>query len=279
MIRLNRYFFLVNVTLGVLIGGVMACYVIPRHTGSTYLAELQTATRTLDRQMRVQTKLADMDFLGDIALAPAQFYSQSAAARAGTEKTIRQLAGYEKVCQQLPAYGSWAVADAYRQAVVAQQRCRAMVTQSTAVLHTFTALITYTETQKTKDAVFVAVTTEFNKVKDLNLYAGHSNELYAQATKLKQLADDPLALIPPAAVAGLPAAFATVYRDAAAGFEQVAYGIVVAQDSPIYTGAKMIETAVAKHDQDLGLTYTSMMDGSLILADVRDLSEKLSLTI
>ncbi len=277
--RRNIYFILYSIVIGALIGGVIACYFIPKHTGDVYLKDLHTATSALDKQMRAQSKLADMEFLGDMAIAPAKFYSQTATAKAGTEKTIQQLASYEKVCEQLPIYGSWAVANTYQKAVASQARCFTVVAQSTEVLQKFSALILYAETQKTKDSDFVVITTDLNSVKDFNNYAGRSDELYQQATKLRQLADDSQRYNAPAEVASLPDAFGAVYRDAAVGFDELAYGILVAQDAPIYSGVHLIEAAVARHDQDLGKTYASAMNGLLILSDVRDLPEKLSLTI
>lgn len=263
--------------VSVVLASILVSYILPRFAATSYTERVTAAARPLKSYYRQLEKTADLPVFGDMGGSYHGQQSDTHQAHAAALDTLDSLAELHRVCSSLPRYTALQVSRDYRQAHVLQQHCASVVEQSLLALHDHELLVVYLDKQLALQHEFSVLTKQFNDTVDLNEYAGRGNELRTTAGQLRAITTQTDALTPPPDVLPVQLTLKDTYRQTAQGFEDLADGIGVALDGPIYSAAAAIEAAVRKNDTQDAAVYSRILDTSKTLKNVRSVNEKLEL--
>lgn len=167
----------------------------------------------------------------------------------------------------------------YRDAEVLHGHTERLIAQSEAALKEYLALVSYLEAFNEAADSVVSELDEFNAVVDINTYGGQSEELQQIAKEMRADAALLSELSYPNGAEALNAAAVVAFNEAADGFEDLAAGLTISADDPIYTAAHRIEDATLAIDTISSTMYGSSLGQSRVIKDVQDLNEKLELAL
>jgi len=167
----------------------------------------------------------------------------------------------------------------YEKVTALKEHTKRLVDQSREVLADYQKLATYLDTF---GAAITDVSTElsdFNSTIDINVYANRSAYVGQVARKLRENASLLSALSPPNDMKEVNAGAIRVINEAANGFDDLAYGLLIPADDPIYAAARRIEAATVELDAIKGTMYDHSLEQSRVIKNVLDLDEKLDLVL
>lgn len=163
----------------------------------------------------------------------------------------------------------------YKKARFLEFRTQSFIGQTEDALDGYEVFYKYSVTY---DRAFGEVTKElnsFNEVSDINIYSGQDERIRQVAGIIRSNAVLLSNTSCPDDMKGVNNAAIIAFNEAATGFEELADGLMIPADNPIYVAARKIEDATIELDTISGVVYDESMNRSRTLRNIQDLNDKL----
>lgn len=249
-------------------------YFVPLRQNDRYNAALNGGMNTL---MDKSGKLLDTDSLplfNDISL-PLDISTQNAATvtQAVSQFTehLDALDAVVRVNNQQYLFGlskSAALTRAHR------LRAQAAVSQSRQVLAAYLAEATFLQALAQVRNDFAGITERLTTTEDINSYVNRSDELRGDAESILLLATRLSDTPTPPEFTGLRDQIVAQYKETAAGYTDLAYGIDIAVDDTIYGAARRVENAIHVLDTDTQNQFSNLMSSTNTMKQLGQLPDK-----
>ena len=165
----------------------------------------------------------------------------------------------------------------YRDGQLLRGRAENFIGQSEEVMNGYRELITYLEAYYKAMGVGEAELDRFNQTVDLNIYSGQAEQVSMVATTIRTEADSLSKVAHPAEMEDLHAATIAALHEAADGFDDLAAGLRIPADGPIYAAAGRLENATARFENIKWTGFEGSLRASRVMKDLGDLEDKLGL--
>lgn len=252
---------------------ILYALVVPTVAGSRYLAATQQAINATGRSLKQVANGASLPLFTDPDISLSARNGQIRSAMDDIARARDALAQLESASWLANLPGG-DIASTYRTAEVRRKQSQALVQQSRQVLDEYNDLLVYLQTYTDMQLGLDGHLASFNNIHDFNALIGNggsmlgtANELYADADKLRSIAD-------PAGFEQLTAEGAATLSQAANNFAMLGRGLNTGDDATIYNAVAQLEAIELKNtveDKDLLVT---LADKSPILRELADLPEK-----
>ncbi len=191
--------------------------------------------------------------------------------------TQEQLIEIEKAAEGMHVWRYSDIFGQYTEVRRLQQQAKSFVGQSREAIDRYQALVVYLAVFRETVDTGMAELDAFNAVVDLNTYSGQADAVRETAGKLRAEAarlsgakyPDSMAVINQAAVEAL--------EEAADGFSDLADGLSVPADDPIYTAARRIENATVELEEVRSMMHSDSFYQSRAIKNIYDLDDKFDL--
>lgn len=252
--------------------------VVPMITADQYAGKVQGAAKPLEESFRAIGESTELALLTDPEAPEPVRRDNETHIKGLIDESRQRLTALKSASNSFSPLPYSNILGQYRRAEVLREHAQMLIGQSEAVLDEYLAVVAYLKVfDKAMSDARLELDT-FNKVTDLNAYGGQSDRLRQIATKIRLNSTSLSESMPPdSSTKALNMAAIAALNEAADGFDDLANGLEVPADDPIYTAARKIEAATARVGEVAGKTYDSSLEQSRALKDVRDLSEKLEL--
>jgi hypothetical protein len=266
---------LITTSLFIALYAVLAPAIISRG----YENRVHAAVRPLKSNFKALDKSAELPLIID-ADAPGKVKTDDAARIFQLIKDgQKQLDALKAAAGSLSILPYSDVLGQYADAVVLKDHVRRFIGQSEDALVDYKALTAYLMTfNEAVDGVSSELRS-FNSVVDINEYGGQAEKERQIAAQIRTDAAKLASSARPADMEGLNAAAVVAFEQAASGFDDLAYGLSVPADDPIYAAAREIEGATADLERVDHEMYDESLAQSRIVKNVYDLSDKLDLVL
>lgn len=266
-----------TVILAIVLTGAAAFYwgyFLPSQEAATYERALDRRERELGRSAENLIRTLALPVFSDLTENPEvcrrnlDEVSQRVDEHRNVLQEFERSLGYEE-----PTYLYGLTRD-YARLDARHHRDHAAINQSAQVLDRFEVLVEFLAELTAIRTEYLAVTGRLASVSDLNVYAGRSAELRADADSLARLANQLAQLTAPAELEPLRDKIVLHYRELEGGYRGLAAGIDTAVDDMIYGAARRIEQSVETYYRDFPTEYSNVMESSATLKEIQELPDK-----
>jgi extradiol dioxygenase family protein len=158
-----------------------------------------------------------------------------------------------------------------------RDRTQRLIAQSEVTLDDYELLVKYLLVLHNAVDSVTSELRSFNEVVDINIYGGQAEAIHLVADKVRSNATALSGVAPPNDMEALNREMIVAITQAASGFDNLAYGLVIPADDPIYAAARQIENATADIDRIMSIDFDKRITESQTLKFVNDLGDKLEL--
>lgn len=249
-------------------------YYVPGTQDAAYNANLVRATNLLLDDSKHVVDTASLPIFNDINETPTTCEDNVAS----VTSTVNQFDSYLSDLERLAGtsrsdylYGLGTDAARTRARKI---RAEAIVKQSRQVLAEYTAMTAFLQNLADIRKDYIEITTPLTVAGDLYNYAYRTAELRADAAVIDTLASKVLAIKAPTELIATQNSIAAQYKETAAGYYDLAYGLLLANDTLVYAAARRIEAAMAQLDGNVQAQYSTAMNNSVVIKELGELPDK-----
>ena len=253
--------------------------IVPSYVSMRYQNDVYAAAQPLEKSFERIGETAEFQLVTDPGSLEPIEKNSVADIKDVLDTTLQQIEILDDVSNTFspPPYSQ--LLGQYAKSEVLQDHTKKLVNQSKDALNSYRELVEYFETfNEVVSSVKLKLET-FNSVEDINIFEGRSEDMTQQAAWMRTRASVLALLQPPHDVEVIHVAVLSAINDAASGFDDLAYGLAVPADDPIYSAAKKIEAATSSVYEITGPMYDENLTYSRTIKNIQDLSEKLELIL
>lgn len=249
--------------------------VLPEMAAKQYISDLRTSATDLRKTFEHLAGSTDTPLLNNLGATPIERQAGTDHLKKAIDDSRAKLTRFASTSKtlQMPDYPYYA--PSYAEATTYQQRAQNIVVQTTESLNQFEAAVAFLEIYTNALSQSSATIDSFNQTDDLNTLIGQSNRIAQSGaliqtnTKRLEKTSAPTDLVP------LKTSTLPIFNQASTGFTELAHGLIIMTDEPIYRAASKIEAAGMQIDDIDHGKYATTIEQSRTLQNVHDLNEKL----
>lgn len=167
----------------------------------------------------------------------------------------------------------------YRDAQLLKNHTKSFIGQSEEVVSGYRELILYLEAYQKAMKVGETELHRFNQVVDLNIYSGQAEEVAVVAATIRAEAASLSKVAHPAEMESVHDATIAALNEAANGFDDLAAGLRIPADGPIYSAAGRLENATKQLEGIRWTSFENSVRASRAMKNLGDLEDKLNLVL
>lgn len=252
-------------------------YFVPAYATGQYQGEVQAAAHSLEGSFRDLGKSVELPVIANQEAEEKIKQENTEYILGLIDSTRKQLATLETASRTLNPLPYADFLGQYGHAKALKSQTNSFIQQSEDALDGYQALITYLEAFNKAVGGSMAELNDFNQTSDLNSYSGQAEQVRQIADKIRADASELSRIKYPSGRQAMNEAAVRALNEAASGFDDLANGLAVPADEPIYAAARRIENATVQLEKVRSGTDENSLYRSRAIKNIQDLGDKFEL--